>query len=99
MIPRRMLTNEVTGSALRERVTACRKRARINRVTHRQTHSLNEASELFPEVVPTVRHCSTDVHAAPVSTVRPGRASSPEGDEREDGETVRLTEEQEVGIT
>ena len=52
MIPHRMLSNEVGCTELRERVTACRKRLRVNRSTHKQPHSLNEARELFPELVP-----------------------------------------------
>jgi hypothetical protein len=98
MIPRRMLSNEVSGSGLRQRVTACRKRARVNRVSHRQAQSLNEASELFPETVPTVRIGSTDVHATHASPVPPTRAHY-EGGERDDSQAVRVTEEQEVGIT
>ncbi len=50
MIPHRMLSNEIGSNGLRERVTACRKRLRVNRVTHKQPHALNEATELFPEL-------------------------------------------------
>jgi hypothetical protein len=96
MIPHRMLSNEVSGSGLRQRVTACRKRARVNRVSHRQAQSLNEASELFPETDSTVRICATHVDATPAPPVRPARAHY---EEREDNAAARLTEEQEVGIT
>ena len=48
MIPHRMLSNEINGSGLKERVTACRKRLRVSRVTTK-THALNEACELFGE--------------------------------------------------
>ena len=33
MIPHRMLSNDISGSGLRNRVTACRKRLRENRTT------------------------------------------------------------------
>jgi hypothetical protein len=95
MIPHRMLSNEVSGSGLRQRVTACRKRARVNRVTHRQAQSLNEASELFPETVATILSCSTHVEATPASI----RLASAHCEEPEDSAMARLTEEQEVGIT
>ena len=49
MIPHRVLSNEIGSNGLKERVTACRKRLRVNRVTHKQPHALNEAIELFPE--------------------------------------------------
>ena len=91
-----MLSNEVSGSGLRQRVTACRKRVRVNRVSHRQAQSLNEASELFPETVATVRTCSPHVDATPASPVCQASAHY---EEREDSATERLTEEQEVGIT
>ena len=48
MIPHRMLSNEISGSGLKERVTACRKRLRVSRVTTR-TQALNEGCELFVE--------------------------------------------------
>ena len=35
MIPRAKLTNEIFGNPLRDRVTACRKRLRDNRGSHR----------------------------------------------------------------
>ncbi len=48
MIPHRMLSNEISGNGLRERVTACRKRLRVSRVTTK-THALNESCELLGE--------------------------------------------------
>ena len=48
MIPHRMLSNEISGSGLKERVTACRKRLRVSRATTK-TQPLNEACELFVE--------------------------------------------------
>jgi hypothetical protein len=90
MIPHRMLSNEIGSNGLRERVTACRKRLRVSRVTHKQPHALNEASELFPEVVPE-------------SQLRAGSHSEPARNELNENEASRLTgrstEGQEVGIT
>ena len=48
MIPHRMLSNEFSGSGLRNRVTACRKRLRENRVTSR-AHASATVGEFFPE--------------------------------------------------
>ena len=76
MIPHRMLSNEIGSNGLRERVTACRKRLRVNRSTHKQPYALNEARELFPEVV-----------------------LARDRNELNERERLRVTEEQEVGIT
>ena len=43
MIPHRMLSYEISGNGLRERVTACRKRLRENRV---RNHVLTETDEI-----------------------------------------------------
>jgi hypothetical protein len=43
-----MLSNELAGSGLRDRVTACRKRLRENRVMLR-AHASTTDEELFPE--------------------------------------------------
>ncbi len=48
MIPHRMLSNEISGSGLKDRVTACRKRLRENRVMFR-IHAATGVEELFPE--------------------------------------------------
>ena len=48
MIPHRMLSNEIPGSGLRDRVTACRKRLRENRVMLK-AHATTVVEELFPE--------------------------------------------------
>lgn len=45
MIPHRMLSGEIFAEDLKDRVTACRKRLRLNRV-HR-TQFENELDELF----------------------------------------------------
>lgn len=51
MIPHRMLRNEITGSGLKDRVTACRKRLRESRVMFKAHADINLAEELFPEAV------------------------------------------------
>lgn len=100
MIPHRMLSNEISGSGLRERVTACRKRVRASRVTHR-ANALNEVHELFPETAPSVSEVynySTEypeVHASTICL----HSSVDDGSELKDRETLLLLEEHEVGIT
>ncbi len=94
MIPHRMLSNEIGCNGLRERVTACRKRLRVNRVTHRQPHALNEANELFPEVVPEFQNYLTEMPAT--VPVHPDSAAL---NELNEDEALRLTEGQKVGIT
>jgi len=51
MIPHRMLRNEITGSGLKDRVTACRKRLRESRVMLKAHAHINVVEELFPEAV------------------------------------------------
>ena len=51
MIPHRMLSNEITGSGLKDRVTACRKRLRDSRVMLKAHADINVVEELFPEAV------------------------------------------------
>jgi hypothetical protein len=86
MIPHRMLSNEIGCNGLRERVTACRKRLRVNRVTHKQPNALNGASELFPEIV-------TEFQVSRRSSSEPARQ------ELDENEAALLIEGQEVGIT
>lgn len=50
MIPHRMPGREICGSGLKDRVTACRKRLRVNRTRHKPLVP-DEAEELFPESV------------------------------------------------
>lgn len=49
MIPHRVLSNELAGSGLRDRVTACRKRLRENRVMLKTHAAAAAVEELFPE--------------------------------------------------
>jgi hypothetical protein len=51
MIPHRVLRNEITGSGLKDRVTACRKRLRESRVMLKAHADTNVVEELFPEAV------------------------------------------------
>lgn len=48
MIPHRMLSSEICGSGLKDRVTACRKRLRVNR-TRPKALARDEKAELFSE--------------------------------------------------
>lgn len=48
MVPHRIAGNEISGSGLRNRVTACRKRLRENRVMLK-TQAGSDGDELFPE--------------------------------------------------
>jgi hypothetical protein len=48
MIPQRMLSSEICGNGLKDRVTACRKRLRVNR-TRPQLVVHEEAEVLLPE--------------------------------------------------
>jgi hypothetical protein len=49
MIPHRMLSSEIYGSGLKDRVTACRKRLRDSRTRHRSL-ARDDDEELFPEM-------------------------------------------------
>jgi hypothetical protein len=68
MIPHRIPSNEIFGNGLRERVTACRRRLRVNRIhrahaDNRQDEPLREtkvaASKFsdYSENLPAVREC------------------------------------------
>jgi hypothetical protein len=88
MIPHRMPSKEIFGNGLKQRVTACRKRLRVNRNLHKVPFSdepLPFASETasFSDEYPAVRESL------------PGRRDASEFQERE--AWPRL--EQEVGIT
>jgi len=85
MIPHRMLTSEIYGNGLRDRVTACRRRLRVNRAAQRSQVN-NDTEELFPET------------AMPTSVVRMNGGAPFAGAETRDSETL-LVSEQEVGIT
>jgi hypothetical protein len=94
MIPQRMLSSEIYG--LKSRVTACRKRLRVNRMMHK-AHVNNDAEELFQGTTPPLRLEFHDYPAAPASVVHLNY--SPAFAEPRDCETLLAVGEQEVGIT
>jgi hypothetical protein len=105
MIPQRMLTSELGGSGLKNRVIACRKRLRVNRVTHR-TLVNGEVAELFTETAPSVSkftdRAAGNLPESPAISTSPFRLEcrSPFSvSEAEDGETMLLFGEQGVGTT
>ena len=55
MIPQRMLGNEFSHTGVRNRVTACRKRLRENRVMIK-AHAVSDIEELFSEAAPSLCH-------------------------------------------
>jgi hypothetical protein len=93
MIPHRMLSNDVAGSGLRDRVTACRKRLRENRVMLKAHAGAEEIfSEADPSLVGPQDQGAGDI-AECSATLTPGaqvNRSSFAGGEQ--------LEEQEVGI-
>ena len=60
MISHRLLSSEIYGNGLRGRVTACRKRLRVNRVAQRAQVN-NESATLFAETVPASRFRAASV--------------------------------------
>ncbi|HKB65856.1 MAG TPA: hypothetical protein VKC61_08370 [Pyrinomonadaceae bacterium] len=54
MIPHRMLSNEITGSGLKDRVTACRKRLRESRVLKAQA-DINVVEEFSEVIAPLIQ--------------------------------------------
>lgn len=100
MIPHRMLS-DVRGSGLKERVSACRKRLRVNRVTHRP-HALDDADELFPDTAQRESEfqiCTRDYPETPKLLVRMNYSPAYEVSEFGESGILLLSEEQEVGIT
>jgi hypothetical protein len=73
MIPHRMLSSEIFGNGLKDRVTACRKRLRVNRVAQR-VQGNNEPEGLFSGVTPSVSQ--VDDYAAGDSPGSPSMAAS-----------------------
>ena len=54
MIPHRLLSNEIAGSGLKDRVTACRKRLRESRVLKAQA-DINVVEEFSEVAVPLIQ--------------------------------------------
>ncbi|MDQ2936876.1 MAG: hypothetical protein M3R67_05145 [Acidobacteriota bacterium] len=103
MSPRRTQDNDIFGNGLRERVTACRKRLRMNRSTPKALVQ-NEPKEVIEE---TTTVLMSEFHGYPPE-YRPiqknpmridHRSFEFEGTESRNGESLLLVGEQEVGIT
>jgi hypothetical protein len=96
MIPQRVLTEPIFGNGLRERITACRRRLRVKRVTHKANGGAQREepvpvadSSEFPVASLAMRQSELNVNSA---TALPIAAP-------ETLETFGLVVEQEVGIT
>ena len=109
MIPHRILTSEVCGGGLRDRVIACRKRLRHSRVAHPTAGNIGVSDgvrDLFPETAPSVSGfneyaagCLPECPAISTPAVRPDYRSPFPLAAAEEGESRLLAGEQGVGIT
>jgi hypothetical protein len=103
MIPQRTQDNEIFGSGLRERVTACRKRLRMNRsaakaVVHKEPKEIT--TETTTVLVSEFQSCPAEYRSMRKNPMRIDRCSFEfEGTEPRNGESLLLVGEQEVGIT
>jgi hypothetical protein len=96
MIPQRVLTAPIFGNGLRERVTACRRRLRVKRITHKanggaqpeRSVPVADSSE-FPVASLAMRQSELSVISSPALPI-----AAPES-----LESFGLVVEQEVGIT
>jgi hypothetical protein len=94
MIPRRVSTGPIFGNGLRERITACRRRLRLNRFSHNggtqreELFPLADGSE-FPVASFAMRQSEMSVNSSPALPVAATEARNRFG----------LIVEQEVGIT
>ncbi len=88
MIPHRIPSNEIFGNGLRGRVTACRKRLRVNRI--RRAHEDNQPDEPFGE---------TKVAASKFSDYSENLPAVREFLVLRDGETSERFDGQEVGTS
>ena len=95
MIPHSLLGNDQLGSGVRDRVTACRKRLRVNRVNHR-AQGRDEPVASVPEP-PTGSEFPKDFLVMRQSIERDDY--SPALVEGEPGAELLLIGTQEVGIT
>jgi len=100
MIPQRLPVSEICGNGLKDRVTACRKRLRVNRVAQR-SHGNNGAGELISETTSSVLDFQGYAGNYPVtaSVIRLNYGAAFPGGEDGESETLQLVGEQEVGIT
>ena len=94
MIPHRMLSSDICGNGLRGRVTACRKRLRVNRVILDRVH---QSEELFPETGVSATEFLDQYPAMRKSLYCPSAFAG--ANEPGDGELSAVVGEQEVGIT
>ncbi len=103
MIPHRRLSSEICGNGLRGRVTACRKRVRVSRVTQKARIN-NNVEELFAETPRVSGGLEKAARRVPAVS-RPIPAAVVLMNQRyagpENGESARLlsADEPEVGIT
>ena len=100
MIPQRLPGSEICGNGLKERVTACRKRLRVNRVAQR-SYGNNAAEELIPKTtssVPDFQRYTSD-YPVTASEIRMNYRAPFAAVEDGESETLQLVGEQEVGIT
>jgi hypothetical protein len=96
MIPHRKVNHEIFGTGLRDRVTACRKRLRGKRASHK-ARVLDQSRESLPEPANDSEFPAStsrmrqlvDLDSLPVGA----------GTESEEREKSPLVEEQEVGVT
>jgi len=100
MIALRTLSSEIGGNGLKGRVTACRKRLRVNRVTQRAQVN-KDVGELFAEPIPTVSGLQDEAaeYSITTSVVRADYRSPFAKAQHGELETLVLAGEQEVGIT
>lgn len=109
MIPHRMLTSELCGSGLKDRVIACRKRLRLNRAAHptiTKPGVNGAAEELFPETTPSVSEFNDrtagslpECSAISTSVLRLEYRSAFSVGEADERESRLLVGERGVGIT
>jgi hypothetical protein len=103
MIPRRTQDNEIFGSVLRERVTACRKRLRMNRSAPKaivQNEQKEVTAETTTVLVSGFQSYPAEYRAMRKNPMRIDHCSFEfEGTEPRNGESLLLIGKQEVGIT
>lgn len=93
MIPHRLLGNDLLGNGLKQRVTACRKRLRVNRHQNR-VHS-NEGQLLFTSEANSEIRASYPAESPDVRESLIGGGEASEFQHRE----AWLRPDQEVGLT
>jgi hypothetical protein len=101
MIPHRMLSNEFFANGLKGRVSACRKRLRVKRLTHK-AHATNivdhEPEQVFPETGLAVASILDDYTVGGSSNSSECSAEFASSDTRK-GKVSPPPDKHEVGIT